>query len=130
MAIGPLVSQSDRAARAFGWDPVAALSTVPFKTLGLVGVGVVLGVLLLDLILYLIASISGGRSSYQSLSRSLLGSAASAWEERDSNILGEWIAPYTGRSGRSLDSVSHVLDVLASAVHKWDEESASDRALH
>jgi len=130
MAIGPLVSPSERAARAFGWDPISALSKVPFKTLGVVGVGVVLGVLLLDLIGYLFAMVSGSRSSYQSVSRSLLRSAAGAWEERDSNILGEWVAPYTSRSGRSLDSVSRVLDGLARAVNKWEEQPAIDRVFH
>jgi len=89
--------------------------------------GVVLGVLLLDLIGYLFALVSGSRSSYQSVSRSLLRSAAGAWEERDSNILGEWVAPYTSRSGRSLDSVSRVLDGLARAVNKWEEQPSADR---
>ena len=99
-------------------DPVRTLTNAPIKTIGLVGAGIVLTVLIIDLLGYLIAYVSGKKSSYVPFSRNAIDKITSFWDNRHSNMIGDYLDPYS-RQSRSLDSMTEVLDSISAAWKKW-----------
>ena len=89
-----LFSVFENGLRSFGTDSFNALKNIDFKTVGLVGVGILLAVLIIDLIGYLIASYQGKSDVFVPYSRSLAVMAADAWENRQDNYIGEIYDPY------------------------------------
>ncbi|XP_045615614.1 uncharacterized protein [Procambarus clarkii] len=86
------------------------VSQLDFKTAGVLALIVVGIVLLLNLV----------TKSYLPYGRSLLSSAAHAWDSRDQLGLGPAL-----RGSRSLEPFTNVLDALAEAVKKWEEPEDS-----
>ena len=80
--------------RSLGADSFTALKGIDFKTVGFVGAGILLAVLIIDLIGYLFASYDGRGDLYVPYSRSLAVMAADAWENRQDNYIGEIYDPY------------------------------------
>ena len=73
------------------------LLSVALKTAGLVGLGLALGLAIVELIGYFIRFLSGTQSrSFAPISSSVLGSASSAWMNRYHNGLHDMIHPYMG----------------------------------
>ena len=60
-------------------DPLAAVKTLDVKTVAMVGVGVMLVVLAIDLVAFLLASVSGNRRSFAPLSTSALEALLHHW---------------------------------------------------
>ncbi|KAF2346499.1 hypothetical protein FHG87_022745 [Trinorchestia longiramus] len=110
--------------RRFGVDPIAALKNINFKTVGLVGAGILLAVLLIDLLGYLYAAYKGSSKQYVPYSRSLAIMAADAWDNRSSNAIGEFYDPYA--RARSVEPLTAVLDSLASAARRWGDDSTPE----
>ena len=89
-----LFSVFENGLRSFGTDPFSVLKNIDFKTVGLVGVGILIAVLIIDLIGYLIAGYQGKAGDFVPYSRSLAVMAADAWENRQDNYIGEVYDPY------------------------------------
>jgi len=117
-----LLSQFDAWVGQVTTDPLRTLQTAPVTTLAIVGVGVVVGVLLVDLLTYLLAVVSGTRSSYVPFSRNAFEKIFNLWDNRGDNFIGDLMGdPYYGRMSRSLDPTSQILDSLSAAWKKWDQ---------
>lgn len=89
-----IITRMDNWVKAFGADPLTALKTFDFKTVGLVGAGIFIAVILIDLIGYMFAAFSGNRRSYVPYSRSAVDYVTDAWDNRQSNHIGEYYDPY------------------------------------
>ena len=89
-----LVSRMDGWMRSFGADPLTALKSFDFKTVGLVGAGILLVILVIDLIGYAFAAYNGTRRSYVPVSRSVVDLATDTWDNRHSNLIGDYFDPY------------------------------------
>ncbi|XP_042204227.1 uncharacterized protein LOC121853900 [Homarus americanus] len=107
-ALAPIMYQLQESLRSV--DLAHWVSQLDFKTVGFLAVVVVGVVFLVNLF----------TKSYAPYGRSLLSSAAHAWDSRD----------HLGLTGvlsgsRSLEPLSNVLDALADAVMKWEEPEVS-----
>jgi hypothetical protein len=91
---GELFTTVNDGIKRFGADPIAALKSFNLKTVGLVGAGILVAVLVIDLLGYLYAVYKGTAKKYIPYSRSLVLTAADAWENRSSNFIGEFYDPY------------------------------------
>lgn len=89
------MSQVENGIRRFGADPFSLLKTIDFKTVGLVGAGILVAVLLIDLIGYMYAAYRGTSREYVPYSRSFAIMAADAWDNRENNVIGQYYDPYT-----------------------------------
>ncbi|XP_042204217.1 uncharacterized protein LOC121853898 [Homarus americanus] len=107
-ALAPAMYQLQESLRSV--DLAHWVSQLDFKTVGLLAVVVVGVVFLLDLF----------TKSYTPYGRSLLSSAAHAWDDKDQLGLKDAV-----RGSRSLEPLSNVLDALAEAVMKWEEPEDS-----
>ena len=89
------------------------LLSVALKTVGLVGLGLALGLAIVELIGYFVRFLSGAQSrSLAPISSSVLGSASSAWMNRYHNGLHDVIHPYLGDGrGRLVIMFSAVMKV-------------------
>ena len=85
----------DNWVRRFGADPLSALKSFDLKTVGLVGAGVVLVVLLFEFLGYIYAVFKGNSRSYVPYSRKFFDLATDAWDNRSSNVIGEYFDPYS-----------------------------------
>lgn len=117
-----IVNQVDAWVQQFGLDPYGALKSIPFKTVGVVGVGIIIAILIIDLLGYMFAAYAGTSRSYRPYSRTAIDFLVDAWENKHYNYIGEYYDPYA--QSRSLGSVTTVLDDLASAWKKWGEDEA------
>lgn len=93
-SVTALASRMDGWARSLGTNPIKALKTFDFKTVGIVGAGILITVLLIDLIGYLFAAYNGTRRSYVPVSRNIVNLATGAWDNRSSNLIGDYFNPY------------------------------------
>ncbi|KAK7086638.1 hypothetical protein SK128_020709 [Halocaridina rubra] len=116
--VGSLMYQFDNQLNRAGYDLKGLFRSIDIHTIGFLTLVVVGAVLLFDLINYGISVYLGHTSTYSSYGRSLATNAARLWEHRDQYDLSA-----LGRGGRGLDSsVTNVLDSLAEAIIKYDEE--------
>ncbi|XP_045615616.1 uncharacterized protein [Procambarus clarkii] len=107
-ALAPFMYQLQESLNNF--DLKNWVSQLDFKTAGVLAVVVVGALLLLNLF----------GKPFSPFGRSLLTSAANAWENRDQLGFGPAL-----RGSRSLEPVTQVLDALAEAVRKWEEPEDS-----
>ncbi|KAG7156265.1 uncharacterized protein LOC121853885 [Homarus americanus] len=107
-ALAPVMYQLQESLRSV--DLAHWVSQLDFKTVGLLAVVVVGVVFLVNLF----------TKSYSPYGRSLLSSAAHAWDNRDQLGLTDVLS-----GSRSLEPLSNVLDALADAVMKWEEPEVS-----
>ncbi|XP_071530501.1 uncharacterized protein [Panulirus ornatus] len=107
-ALAPAMYQLQESLSSF--DLKHWIANLDFKTVGVLAL-VVVGVLFLFNLL---------TKSYAPYGRSLLYSAANAWDNRDQLGLND-----VGRGSRSLEPLMNVLDSLAEAVKKWEESEAN-----
>ena len=89
-----LIQKADAFVQRFGADPYMALKTIPFKTVGVVGVGIIATILIIDLIGYLFSAYSGTARSYRPYSRSAIDFFVDSWENKKYNYIGEYYDPY------------------------------------
>jgi len=120
MNITEVVTRMDSWATKLGKDPIAALLSINFKAVGLVGATIILAVVIIDLIGYLFASYNGTSRSYVPYSRSAVDFLVDAWDNKKYNHIGEYYDPYA--RSRSLDTVTYAIDSLSSAWKKWGDE--------
>lgn len=113
--------------RRFGVDPLSALKSFDFKTIGFVGAGILLAVLVVDLLGYLYAAYQGTSRSYVPYTSKLALFAADAWDNRHENAIGDYYDPYA--RARSLEPLTGVLDSLSEAVKKWADVPATEAPL-
>ncbi|XP_018019513.1 uncharacterized protein LOC108675968 [Hyalella azteca] len=116
-----IMTNVDSALRTVGYDLPSLIKSIDFKTIGLVTGAIILGLLLFDVISqWLGKSLDNDYSSYSSYGRSLAVGAAKVWDKKDEIGLLEGV-----RGGRSLESVTKVLDSISDAVLKWEEDSGA-----
>lgn len=92
-----IAERVDHWVRAFGADPLNVLQKFNYKNVAIIGAATALLVILVDLVGYLWAAFKGTRRSYIPYSRSIFDFASDAWEDRNSNGIGEYLtlSPYT-----------------------------------
>ncbi|XP_069975996.1 uncharacterized protein [Penaeus vannamei] len=113
-AVAPFVYQLQQGLRNVdlrslvnSFDLKGLVNKLDIQTVGLVAVVAVAAVFLLDLF----------TKSYAPFGRSLVSSAAHAWDKAD-----QWGLSGSVRGSRSLEPVTKVLDALAEAVKKWEAQ--------
>ena len=89
-ALAPFIEKVDSTLRNYGYDVPSSVKAMDLRTVGVIGAGIVFGFILLEIlssILGITRSVLGGGigsgSSYSNYGRSLLVSAARAWENKD-----------------------------------------------
>ncbi|CAL4135883.1 unnamed protein product [Meganyctiphanes norvegica] len=120
-----IMTQVDSSLRFLGFDLQDFIKNLDIQTVGLFTLVVVAGVFLFDFLGYGYSTYQGTTSAYSSYSRSLTTGAAKFWQNRE--ILG--FDPYLNeiRGGRSLDSVTGVLDAISSAWLKYEDPVITNR---
>ncbi|XP_042869174.1 uncharacterized protein LOC122251350 [Penaeus japonicus] len=113
-AVAPIVYQLQQGLRNVdlrslvnSFDLKGLVNKLDIQTVGLVALVVVAAVFLFELF----------SKSYAPYGRSLLSSAAHAWDDGD-----QWNLKESARGSRSLEPVTKVLDALAEAVKKWEAQ--------
>ncbi|XP_047491733.1 uncharacterized protein LOC125040967 isoform X2 [Penaeus chinensis] len=113
-AIAPIVYQLQEGLRNVdlrsfvnSFDLKGLVNKLDFQTVGLVALVAVAAVFLLDLF----------TKSYAPFGRSLVSSAAHAWDYAD-----QWGLSESVRGSRSLEPVTKVLDALAEGVKQWEAQ--------
>ncbi|XP_027229891.2 uncharacterized protein [Penaeus vannamei] len=113
-AVAPFVYQLQQGLRNVdlrslvnSFDLKGLVNKLDIQTVGLVAVVAVAAVFLLDLF----------TKSYAPFGRSLVSSAAHAWDRAD-----QWGLSGGVRGSRSLEPMTKVLDALAEAVKKWEAQ--------
>lgn len=123
LKLNDLVDRADTFMTTFTRDPLGALSTIDFKTVGVVGGAILLTIVLIDLVGYLFAAYNGTRRSYVPYSKSAVDFLVDAWDNKNYNYVGEYYDPYA--RARSLEPVTNVLDQLSAAWKKWEAQPSS-----
>ncbi|XP_076069806.1 uncharacterized protein LOC143041685 [Oratosquilla oratoria] len=127
IAPSDVMSQLDQNLRSYGVDMRELrhyIKYIDIQTLGVFAIMVIICIFIFDSLAYLFAYFKGTTSHYSSYGKSILASSAKVWPEIRNELA---VDPYA--RGRSLDSVTPVLDAIHGAFLRWESAPENNQSL-